>query len=56
MRNHEGFSRENLQDWTNLISFMINDPENRYDKIKKILKIALSSPKKVKYRYVMSKK
>ena len=56
MKNHEGFSRENLQDWMNLISFIINDPENRYDKIKKILKMALSSPKKVKYRYVMSKK
>ena len=56
MKNHEGFSRENLQDWMNLISFIINDPENRYDKIKKILKMALSSPKKVKYRDVMSKK
>ena len=38
MRNLEGFSRENLQDWMNLISFIINDPENRYDKIKKSLK------------------
>ena len=56
MRNLEGFSRENLQDWMNLISFIINDPENRYDKIKKILIMALSSPKKVKYRDVMSKK
>ena len=56
MRNHEGFSRDNLQDWMNLISFIINDPENRYDKIKKFLKMALSSPKKVKYRDVMSKK
>ena len=46
MRNLEGFSRENLQDWMNLISFIINDPENRYDKIKKILIMALSSPKK----------
>ena len=30
MRNHEGFSRDNIQDWMNLISFIINDPENRY--------------------------
>jgi len=57
MRNHEGFSRDNLQDWMNLISFIISDPENRYEKIlKKFLKMALSSPKKVKYRGVMSKK
>ena len=46
MRNHEGFSRENLQDWMNQISFIINDPEHRYDKIKKILKMELSSQKK----------
>lgn len=56
MRNHEGFSRNDLQDWLNLISFIINDPENRYDKLKKFLKIAISTPKRVKYRDVMSKK
>ena len=37
-RNHEGFSRDNIQDWMNLISFIINDPENRYDKLKLFLK------------------
>ena len=56
MRNHEGFSRDNLQDWMNLISFIINEPENRYEKLKLFLKMAISSPKKVKYRDVMSKK
>jgi len=56
MRNHEGFSRDNIQDWMNLISFIINDPENRYDKLKIFLKIAISTPKKVRYRVVMSKK
>ena len=56
MRNHEGFSRDNLQDWMNLISFILNDPENRYDKLKIFLKLAISSPKRVKYRDVMSKK
>ena len=56
MRNHEGFSRDNLQDWMNLISFILNDPENRYDKLKIFLKLAISLPKRVKYRDVMSKK
>ena len=56
MRNHEGFSRDNIQDWMNLISFIINDPENRYDKLKLFLKMAISAPKKVRFRDVMSKK
>ena len=56
MRNHEGFSRDNIQDWMNLISFIINDPENRYDKLKLFLKMAISTPKKVRFRDVMSKK
>lgn len=56
MRNHEGFSRENIQDWMNLISFIINDPENRYDKLNKFLKIAITTPKRVKYRDIMAKK
>ena len=45
MRNHEGFSRDNIQDWMNLISFIINEPENRYDKLKLFLKMAISAPK-----------
>jgi transposase-like protein len=56
MRNHEGFSRDNLQDWMNLISFIINDPANRYEKLKIFLKMAISKPNLVRYRQVMSKK
>ena len=56
MRNHEGFSRENIQDWMNLISFIINDPENRYDKLKIFLNKALTTPKLVRFRQAMSKK
>lgn len=40
----------------NLISFIINDPENRYDKLNKFLKIAITTPKRVKYRDIMAKK
>ena len=54
MRNHEGFYRNNLQDWMNLISFILNDSENRYNKLKIFLKLAISSSKRVKYD-VMSK-
>jgi hypothetical protein len=50
------FSRDNIQDWMNLISFILNEPENRYDKLKLFLKMAISSPKKVRFRDVMSKK
>ena len=56
MRNHEGFSRDNIQDWMNSISFIINVPENRYDKLKLFLKMAISAQKKVRFRDVMSKK
>ena len=56
MRNHEGFSTENIQDWMNLISFILNEPQNRYEKLKLFIKMAISSPKRVKYRDVMGKK
>ena len=38
MRNHESFSRDNIQDWMNLISFILNDPDNRYEKLKEFMK------------------
>ncbi len=56
MRNHEGFSREDIADWMNLISFIINEPQNRFDKVEKFMKMALSTQKRLKYRDVMSKK
>ena len=56
MRAHGGYNRDDLQDWLNLISFILNDPKDRYDKIDLFLNMALSSPLRVKYRAVMSKK
>ena len=56
MREHGGFSRDDLQDWMNLIWFIMNPPHNRYEKVKKFIDMALSSPLKVRYRDVMSKK
>ncbi|MBR0420413.1 MAG: hypothetical protein IJI66_14720 [Erysipelotrichaceae bacterium] len=56
MRQHGGYNRDDLQDWMNLISFILNDPEDRYEKVDKFINMALSSPTRVRYRDVMSKK
>jgi hypothetical protein len=56
MRAHGGYNRDNLQDCMNLIWFILSEPKNRYVKIYKFIGLALNSPKKVKYRDVMSKK
>ena len=56
MRAHGGFDRDNLQDFMNLISFILNDPKDRYEKVDLFINMALNSPLRVKYRDVMSKK
>ena len=56
MRSHGGFNRDNLQDWMNLISFILSAPKDRYEKIDLFINMALNSPRVVKYRDVMSKK
>ena len=55
MREHGGFSRDDLQDWMNLIWFIMSPPHNRYEKVKKFIDMALSEPLKVRYRDVMCK-
>jgi transposase-like protein len=56
MREHGGFSRDNLQEWMNLISFLLSEPRDRYMKIDHFINLALNSPCVVKYRDVMSRK
>lgn len=56
MKVHGGYDRDNLQDWMNLICFILSKPENRYEKIVKFIEIALDSPIRVKYRDIMYKK
>ena len=56
MRNHKGFSSDIILDWMSLISFIINEPENRYDKLKLFLKMSISASKKVRFRGLMLKK
>ena len=56
MRAHGGYNRENLQDWMNLIAFLLSAPRDRYVKIDLFINMALNSTRVVKYRDVMSKK
>lgn len=56
MREHGGFNRNELQDWMNLFWFIQNGPQDRYDKVLEFIKLAIISPKRMKYRDVMSKK
>ena len=56
MRAHGGYNRDNLQGFMNLISFILNDPKDRYKKIDLFINMALNEPVMVRYRDVMSKK
>lgn len=56
MRAHGGYNRDNLQDWLNLFWLITNKPNDKYDKALKFIELAISSPKRVKYRDVMSSK
>ena len=56
MRSHGGYNRDNLQDFMNLISFILNEPSDRYEKIDLFINMALHAPQMVRYRDVMSKK
>jgi len=56
MKAHGGYNRDDLQDWMNLIWFILSKPDNRYEKIDRFINLALCASKKVKYRDVMCKK
>lgn len=56
MKAHGGYNRDNLQDWMNLIWFVLADPTNRYEKVDLFIRRALLSPRVVTYRSAMSKK
>lgn len=56
MKQHGGYNRDNLQDWMNLVWFILSPPNNAYSKIEKFFRIAIITPQRVKYRDVMLKK
>lgn len=53
---HGGYKREDLQDWLNLFWFIMNGPDDKYEKVLKFIDLSKKAPKKVRYRDVMSKK
>lgn len=55
MRNHGGYERRHLQDWLNLFWFIMNGPEDKFDKVKIFLERAIRTRKRVKYRDALSK-
>ena len=53
---HRGFSREDLQDYLNLYSFIANPPLDRLEKIEYLIDCVMNNVKTIRYRDVMSRK
>lgn len=47
---HRGFNREDLQNYLNLYSFVINPPDDHLEKVENIIKMVFENPKSFKYR------
>lgn len=56
MGNHGAFDRSNLQDWMNLIAFILNPPCGKREKVISLIKMMMKCRKTVRYRSVISKK
>lgn len=56
MKAHGSYDRDNLQDWMNLIWFILSAPNDVYEKVEKFFELAISKHKRVKYREVIGKK
>lgn len=55
MNTHSGYNKDNLQDWMNLIVFILSEPNNRYEKVVNFIEMAANSNSKLTYRDLMSK-
>ena len=54
---HPGFDRDELQDYLNLFSFMMNKPHNKLEKVNILLEKAINSSKRITFRdYYFKKK
>ena len=53
IKMHGGYNRENAQDWLNLFWFIVNAPEDKYDKVTKFIDMALKTNNVVRYRESM---
>lgn len=47
---HNGFFRDEIQDYLNLYSFVINSPSDHLEKVEKIINLVFENPKLLKYR------
>lgn len=47
---HSGFNRDDLQNYLNLYSFVINPPSDHLEKVEKIISWVFQNPKSLKYR------
>ena len=47
---HSGFCRDDLQNYLNLYSFVINSPFDHLEKVEKIINLVFENPKSLKYR------
>lgn len=47
---HSGFNRDDLQNYLNLYSFVINPPSVHLEKVEKIINLVFQNPKSLKYR------
>ena len=50
LASHSRFKRDDIQDYLNLFSVMVNPPHNKYEKVKKILELGLENPVLVRFR------
>ena len=57
LNSHPGFDRDELQDYLNLFSFMMNKPHNKLERVNILLEKAINSSKRITFRdYYFKKK
>ena len=55
MKSHGGYNRSSLQDYMNLIWFILSKPDNRYEKLRLFIEMAVNTLERAKYRDSMKK-
>lgn len=50
LASHSGFMRDDLQNYLNLFSVMVNPPANKYEKVEKILRLGFEKTILLRYR------
>lgn len=56
IRQHGSYNKDNLQDWMNLLWFILNKPYDKYAKVLRFVELTLNSPTRVKNRDAMNAK